>query len=394
MLIWVHLQENDFDRAIDLASALDRRNKEDGKRLLDLARTAHDANVFKSAVRAYNEIIAKGPNEERPPSNTGRNVISRASFFKIAKQEILSSKLSLLESDKDLGAKDYQTLADEYDKTISELGLNRNTVSLLKDLAYIHAYRLNNLMHAIEVLDQGIDMPGIAHPLKSEMLLDKADIFMILDDPWEATFIYAMVEKENSQNPVGSLAKFKKAMLAYYTGNFDWARMQLDVLKGSTSKLIANDAFEVSLMIRENQDYSDSLNEGLKAVSRADYLFFQKKTDSALVVLDSVIAQFPNHSIIDDALFRQAEIYLESNMQEDATRVLKKIHSDHLYDIWGHKATFYLAQIYEKLNEPDKAIEYYKQILDEFPNSFYYLDSRSRLRELQESNPDPNIEDS
>jgi len=383
LLIWVHLQEENFDRAIDLAGALDRRNKETGKRLLDLARMADNANVFQSAIKAYDKLIAKGPAKEN--LNPGGRVIAAETPYRSAKKEILTAGLSLLESNSESSYSDYLQLATKYDETINELGLDHQSIILLKELAYIHAYHLNNLDEAVGILDKGIDIPRIPRPLRAQMLLDKADIILAQDDPWEATFLYAQVEKENSQNPIGSLAKFKKAMLAYYTGNFDWAKVQLDVLKGSTSKLIANDAFELSLLIRENQDATDSLNLGLTALSRADYLYFQKKTDSALLVLDSLISDFPNHLIADDALFRKAEIFLDRDLQDSALSVLERIYSDHLYDIWGHKAVFYIGKIYEEKGEKEKSLEYYQQLLDEFPNSFYHLDSRNRIRDIQKT---------
>jgi tetratricopeptide (TPR) repeat protein len=381
MLIWIYLQEEDFDSAIELAAALDRRNKENGDRLLELARTADNAKVHNSAIKAYDIIIAKGPPSVN--NKTSRNIATVQSPFRLAKQEILTAELSLLESKNNSQQADYLNLAKNYEKTIEEVGLDHLNVTLLKELSYIYAYRLENLNAAVDIIDSALQTPRIPKALRAEMILDKADIYLIQDDPWEATFLYAQVEKENKQNPIGSLAKYKKAMLAYYTGNFDWAKMQLDVLKGSTSKLIANDAFELSLLIRENQNFEDSLNNGLLLLSKADYLYFQKKTDSALLVLNSLIVDLQNHPIADDALFREAEIYLDTNREEEALMVLEKIYSDYLDDIWGHKALFFLGKIYEERNDKEKALDYYQQLLDKFPNSFYHIDSRNKIREIK-----------
>jgi len=383
LMIWIFLQEENFGQAIDLAVALDRRNKENGKRLLDLARTADNANAYKSAISAYGRLLEKGPAAENQDP-TGR-AVPKETPYRSAQIEILSTRLSLQEADNKFQYSDYQKLASDYDNTIQEIGLDFRSLILVKELANIKAYHLNQLDEAIDIINKGLEIPRIPAALRAEILLDKADMMLTQNDPWEATFLYAQVEKENTQNPIGSLAKYKKAMLAYYTGNFDWAKAQLDVLKGSTSKLIANDAFELSLLIRENQDMSDSLNLGLTSLSRADYLYFQKKTDSALMVLDSLIVELPDHLIADDAIFRKAQIYLDNQQEDLALPELERIYTDYLYDIWGHKALFYLGQIYENLGKPEKSLEYYQELLDLFPNSFYHLDSRNRIRYLQNS---------
>jgi hypothetical protein len=51
--------------------------------------------------------------------------------------------------------------------------------------------------------------------------------------------------------------------MAYYTGDFNWARRQLDILKAATTQLIANDALNLSLLISDNLN-ADSSGKALK----------------------------------------------------------------------------------------------------------------------------------
>ena len=67
-------------------------------------------------------------------------------------------------------------------------------------------------------------------------------------------------------------------------------RGQLDILKAATSKLIANDAMELSLLISDNIE-EDSLTTPLQMYARADLLEFRNLDNDALAVLDSVIAE-------------------------------------------------------------------------------------------------------
>jgi len=63
--------------------------------------------------------------------------------------------------------------------------------------------------------------------------------------------------------------------LSYFIGEFGWAKIQLDVLKAATSKLIANDAMELSLLIGDNLN-NDSTTVELEMFSKADLYLSNK----------------------------------------------------------------------------------------------------------------------
>ena len=69
-----------------------------------------------------------------------------------------------------------------------------------------------------------------------------ADYYLMQGERWEATLLYSQVDKAFKEDALGHEARFRNAKLSYYTGDFQWAQAQFDILKGSTSKLIANDA--------------------------------------------------------------------------------------------------------------------------------------------------------
>jgi hypothetical protein len=78
--------------------------------------------------------------------------------------------------------------------------------------------------------------------------IELGDIYLLRNEVSEAILEFAQAAKMNETNEVGDKAKLKRATLAFYTGNFQWAQAQLDVLKTGTSKLIANDAFQLSML--------------------------------------------------------------------------------------------------------------------------------------------------
>jgi tetratricopeptide (TPR) repeat protein len=193
-------------------------------------------------------------------------------------------------------------------------------------------------------------------------------------------------------NLLGDQVKLKKAKLGYYMGNFSWAKAQLDVLKSSTSKLTANDALELSLLIGNNLNM-DTTAVPLQMFARADLLFFRNKDSLALATLDSLAEMFPYHTLQDDVLYRKSKIETERNNFALAAAYLEQIVNDFSYDVLADDALFELANIYNyHLREKEKARDLYKQMLFNYPGSVFVEEARNLYRELREVYPDEPVQ--
>ena len=122
----------------------------------------------------------------------------------------------------------------------------------------------------------------------SQLKSQRADLLTFMDNPWEATILYTQLEKANPNNDIGYEAKLKKAMLAYYAGDLLWAKAQFDVLKGATSKLISNDAIQMSHFIHMNYE-AEGDNRDLEKMGRTEYLLYKQQFQEVLPRLDSLI---------------------------------------------------------------------------------------------------------
>ncbi|MFT4600906.1 MAG: outer membrane protein assembly factor BamD (BamD/ComL family), partial [Arenicella sp.] len=182
---------------------------------------------------------------------------------------------------------------------------------------------------------------------------------------------------------IGHEAKFKNAKVFYYDGEFDYAKAQLDVLKASTSKLIANDAMQLSLLLQDNLGIDTTLAP-VQLYANADLLIQQNKFDEAILILDSLEKEFPFHSIADEVLFKKAEIYEERQNWEKAIEFYDIVVLSYAHDILADDAAFRVAKIYEeKLSQKEKAGEYYKMILFEFKGSLYDAEAREKFRTIK-----------
>jgi tetratricopeptide (TPR) repeat protein len=271
----------------------------------------------------------------------------------------------------------------EYIQLLDELGKTAFTIPLILNLAHLQAFYLGETDAAITLLLQAISIPNVLLTIQAECKLELADIYLFSDEQWEATLLYSQVEKTFKNEPLGHEAKFRNAKLSFYIGEFGWAKAQLDVLKAATSKLIANDAMELSLLISDNIDM-DSSYVALGFYSKADLMVYRNKTDEALAILDSVQMVALWHPLHDEVLFKKGEIMLKQGKFADADSLFAKVTEMYPQDILADNALMKRAEIYQyQYQDVPKAMELYEKIMFDYPGSLFVVEARKRYRELR-----------
>ncbi|MBL4708852.1 MAG: tetratricopeptide repeat protein [Flavobacteriales bacterium] len=368
LLVWLFIQDKNFNGAFVQAKALDRKGGEEGKRLYNLGNLCLSNEEYQVAEKSYRYVIGLG--EETP-------------YFLRAKMQLVASLKAKIVNGNDYTAEDLQKLKLAYHKTINDLGKSSYTSPMLRGLAELNAYYLDSISPAIEILDEVINMNGLKNSEKAKTKIELADLYLLNDEVWEASLLYSQVEKEFKYDRIGEIAKYKNAKIAFYTGDFYWAQAQLDVLKGSTSKLISNDAMDLSLLITDNVG-RDSIIEPLQMFAVADLLIFKKNYADANVVLDSIPKYFPFTTLIDDILFTKYEMAYQQKEYELAAKNLRTLIADYAEDLLGDDALFSLAKLEEeKFQNKEKAMELYKALLTTYPSSLFVVEARKRFRNLR-----------
>jgi len=376
MLIWQFLQQKDFDQALNQAIALSRRTKDDdGSNIFDLCNTLIFNQAYDAAIRGYEYLISTG--KDQP-------------YYIQAKVSLIDTKNLKVTTGKYTEA-DLLSLEKDYLDLLAEFGKNTSTISAMKQLANLEAYKLHKLNEAQKILEDAIVVPNVNSRIIASCKLDLGDVYLLNGQPWEATLLYSQVEKDFLTVPIGQDAKLKNAMLAYYTGDFTYAKSQLDILKAATTQLIANDALNLSLLISDNMAI-DSTGDALKMYARADMLIFAQENGKAVATLDSIDKKFPNNSLSDDISMAKARILIQQKDYEGAIPLLKKIIALHPTDLWADDAVFMLGDIYEnQLNDKEQAKAYYQKIITDYPGSLLINESRKRFRILRGDKADGSI---
>ena len=367
MLIWLYIQDKNFLGAFIQAKALDKKGTEQGKRVYELGLLALSNKELSSAEKSFNYVIEL--------KDSPYFLQAKMKLVEVLKQKVISSKTYTQE--------DLQNLKQAYESTISDLGKGPLTVPLLRGLAELQGYYLDSIPNGILILNEVIAMDRIKSIDRAEAKIELADLFLLKAEIWEASLLYSQVEKEYKYDQLGEIAKFKNAKVAYYIGDFYWAQAQLDVLKGSTSKLISNDAMDLSLLITDNVGL-DSIVEPLEMFAIADFMIVRNNFKKATLILDSIVKYFPATSLKDDILFTKHQMAMKERNYEKAAEFLRELISSYGEDLLGDNALIALAKLEEEeFGNKEKAMELYKSLLATYPSSLFVVEARKRFRALR-----------
>jgi tetratricopeptide (TPR) repeat protein len=349
--------------------ALDQRLGENGSRVFRLAEMAANADVFDVAVEAYEYIV----------ETKGR----LSPFFLRAKESSLECQRKDLVRNFDYAVADLRLLEGRYETFLNEVGRSNSTARILADQAKLEAFFINDLDKAIALLEEVIALPGVPVNIYSQAKLDLADFQLMKGEIWEATLLYSQVDKALKEEPLGEEARFRNARLAYFNGDFEWAQAQFDILKAATSKMISNDAIDMSVFIMDNLGL-DSTAHPLSMYAEAELLIFQNRFSEALETMTVLANLYPEHGLQDDILYLKAQIMVKQRLYAEAVQVYEEIFTTYPEEIRADNALYAAAGLYEvQLGDPLKAQELYEKIFIEYSGSTFSVEARKRFRILR-----------
>ena len=367
LLIWVYIQEKKLQPALMLSRALDTRLKENGERVFNLGKIAQSNEQYIIAKEAFSYVLQKGATN---------------SYYVPALKALLQTANTELFASDTIEKKQLLALEHKYLEALKNLGKTNQTVDVVRALAHLQAFYLHKTSQAKELLEQVLEIPRIGILDKALCELELANILVFEGDVWMANLLYAKIALNHRNNDVGHKARFKQAKLAYYNAQFSYAQALLDVIKAGSSKLIANNALELSQLIANNTVH-DPQSKVLTVFAYADLLMFQKKYAEAIDTLTFLEVHNPTHSIIPYVFMKKADLVKINGDSNSYVQYLNRVIQEHPHAIPVHKAHYKLARYYDSEgNDVELAKQHYLEIVMNHPTSYYIHESRKRYREL------------
>jgi hypothetical protein len=362
LLSWLFIQQKEYNKAFTQEKAIYKRMADnDMSGIADIAYFATNDDDDKNAILIVNFLIENASTPEE----------------KIAgHQHLMKIKL------KTASKKEYPKIEKSYEDLFSEFGNGKKTYQLQLDYNYFLAFQNNKKDLAVSNLKYFSKQPLTRYQeARIKMLL--ADILVFDEKFNQALIYYSQIQQDVKGDLLAQEARFKVAKTSYFKADFTWAQVQLDVLKKSATQLIANDAMQLSLLIKDNT-LEDSTQIALKQFARADLLTFQKKETEAISVLKNLLENHKGEKIEDEALLKLGELYELKGEFEKAEASYRALIQFYNEDILADDAHYRLAKLYEiKLNQPQKAKEYYELLIFNFEDSIYFVEARKKYRMLR-----------
>ncbi|WP_348715577.1 tetratricopeptide repeat protein [Tenacibaculum sp. 190130A14a] len=360
LLAWLFIRQKEYSKALIQKKALLARDPDKLAAINDLGKIALDNKDYETAKECFDLVIEK--------------------------TNYPTDKFIAINNNLRIAVETKQPNVDEqFQMIFKEYGINRNTFRTQIAYADYLTFEKGSPEKAIEVLE-GAKKHANSKFSKATLKLKLGDVLVFTEKFNKALIYYSQIQTQFKNHFLAQQARFKVAQASYFKNDFKWAKAQLKVLKGSASQLIANDAAALFLIISDNEP-KDSVSSGLKEYAKASLLAYQSKNEEAVALLKEVITNFKGQPIEDEALFKQAKIYIELKRYDEAILNYAKILEMDAEGILVDDVYYHLAKLYHnELNDIEKAKEYYQKIIFDHPNSIYLVDARKKFRKLRGDN--------
>jgi TolA-binding protein len=357
--------KNKARQAFEAASEFDFDAKIKEDALFNYAKITYELSYspFNETIKAFDKYVASYPNSER-------NDVAYDYLVKV-----------------------YMSTSNYRDAMASIENIKVKSPSVKKAYQRVAYYRamecFNNLDYAaaIENFDKSVDAGDFNKNYKALALFWKAEAYYRINNFNKSISEYTGFLKSPGSF---SLPEYKTAYynIAYgyfqlkdYESAADYFRKYLNLEADLRSEKVADANNRLGDCYYINRDYASAISNYDKALRinlyDADYSLFQKAFCQGLqrdyqgkiTNLLSLIQNYPQSSYQDDALFEMGRTYERMNQPQLALGYYKDVVSKFPQSSFVNKALVQLGLAYYNLNDYQSSVNYYKQVVDRAPNS-------------------------
>jgi tetratricopeptide (TPR) repeat protein len=358
---WFFVQQKDYGKAFIQEKAIFKRNPEYFINIVNLGRLA----------------IQEKENE------AARTILEYVLLNTQDQQFLIEANNHLIDLDiQKAKPEEYSVILQKLEALLKQFGVSPYSLKLQVLKAHFESFYLKQFEAAKITLNNALALQ-LNNYQKADVKMELADVLLLDQKFNQAIIYYAQIEDDLKNDEIAHEASFKMAKASYFKSDFEWAQQQFKVLKSSTSQLISNDSMELFLLINDNT-VEDSTQVALKKFAKADFLAYQNKNSDALQQFKTILEQHKGESIEDETILKIGKLYEKENDFQQALTFYKQIIDKHAEGIYIDEALFFSAEIYRKqLQDVEKAKANYEKIIFNHEDSIYFVEARNNFRKLR-----------
>ncbi|MCX8485887.1 MAG: hypothetical protein ORN53_01670, partial [Crocinitomicaceae bacterium] len=138
MLIWLFVQNQNFNGAFIQAQALDKRVQGDETRVFELGLICVENKSYEIARKCFDYVISLGS--------------SQPLYFE-AQKSLLNTRFIEITTNRSYSAIEIEATIQDYNDALNRLGISRFTFQIILELAHIKAFYGEQVLESIELLN-------------------------------------------------------------------------------------------------------------------------------------------------------------------------------------------------------------------------------------------------
>lgn len=361
MLSWFFTQQKEYSKAFVQEKAIYKREPYSFDNIVNLAQLTIEEGEDDTAREILNFIL----------ENTQDLDLQIQSHYFLTEMRI---KRAL--------PKEYNQIQADIELLLKKYGVSPYTLSLQLLQANFLTFKQGKPEQGKAVLQKAMELPLNKFQM-ADVKMELADILLYEEKFNQALIYYTQIEEDLKNDVMGHEASLKAARTSYFKADFEWALTQLKVLKSASTQLIANDALELFLLINDNT-HQDSTQTALKKFAKADFLNYQNKDREALAQFKKILEEHKGEEIEDETLLKIGTIYEELRDFDAALSYYKQIIDNHPESIYRDEAYFFSAEIYNReYRDTEKAKPLYEAVVFNHQDSIHFVEARKKFRMLR-----------
>jgi len=380
ILAKLYTANHQYEKAFSLNKSLDNKGEYKGSELYNFALKISTEKDYAFASEVFAYLLKKypgSPMQLQIKLNLAKNSEAKLEIETADSSQLWKSYPPIKYADEKLYGEAlaiYKEIADQ--NPFSELG-----AEAMYRLGHLYHQKIGDTKNAKEYFNKIIEnflfsnfFPGACVEM-AEMSLQKENLNEAL------SFYEKILANPRAAEEQKNIAKFLKAKLEYFKGNFTTANMLLRQLSSASNDNVSNDAMELSFLL------TSAFNDSLTLIKFAEGDFALLTNDPAkgeTIFLSLVTNEQTPFLIKQIAELRLIEAEIGSDQYNKALAQIDSLLNRDEKNIFADKANLLSAKIYQfGLHNPVKAIEEYQNLLLKFPGSLYLDQAREAINFLR-----------